>query len=119
MVQRPHVVQAIGQLHQDDPDVVHHRQQHLAEILGLPLLARRERNGAELGHPFDHVRDVGPEQLLDALDRRLGILDDVVQQTRGDRDDVELHVREQIGDLEGMDQVGLSGVADLPLVLVG
>ena len=50
MVQRPHVVQAIGELHQDDPDVVDHREQHLAEVLGLPLLARRELDRAQLGH---------------------------------------------------------------------
>ena len=42
VVQRPHVVQAVGELDQDDADVVDHRQQHLAEVLRLPLLARRE-----------------------------------------------------------------------------
>ena len=119
MVQRPHVVQPVGELHQDHADVVDHRQQHLAEVLRLPLLARRELNRAELGHPFDDVRDVGAEQLLDPLDRRLGVLDDVVEETGGDRDDVELHVREQVGDLERVHQVGLAGMADLSLVLEG
>ena len=42
VVQRPHVVQPVGELDEDDADVVHHRQEHLAEALGLPLLARRE-----------------------------------------------------------------------------
>ena len=119
VVQRPHVVEPIGELDQDDADVVHHRQQHLAEVLGLALLARRERNRAELGHPFDDVGDVGPEQLLDALDRRLRVLDDVVQQAGGDRHHVELHVGEQVGDLERVDEVGLARMADLSLVLEG
>ena len=35
----------------------------------------------------------------------------------GDRHDVELHVGEEVGDLERMNQVGLAGVADLPLML--
>ena len=35
MVERAHVVQAVGQLQQDDPDVIYHRQQHLAEVFGL------------------------------------------------------------------------------------
>jgi hypothetical protein len=65
------------------------------------------------------VRDVGAEQLLDPLDRRLGVLDDVVEQPGRHRHDVQLHVREQVGDLEGMDQVRLTRMADLPLVLVG
>ena len=69
--------------------------------------------------PFDHVRDVGAEQLLDALDRRLRVLDDVVEQAGGDGDHVELHVGEQIGDLERMDEVGLARMAHLSLVLEG
>ena len=37
-VQRAHVVQAIGELDEDDPDVLRHREQHLADVLGLLLL---------------------------------------------------------------------------------
>ena len=119
MVQRPHVVQAVGELDQDDADVVDHRQQHLAEVLRLALLARRELDRAELGHPFDDVGDVGAEQLPDPLDRRLGVLDDVVEQAGGDGDDVELHVGEQVGDLERMHEVGLARMPHLSLVLEG
>ncbi len=117
VVQRPHVVQSVGELDQDDADVIDHGQQHLAKILGLPLFARRELDGAELGDALDNVRDVGAEELLDALDRRLRVLDDVVEQAGGDRHDVELHVGEEIGHLERVDEVRLPGMADLSLVL--
>ena len=63
--------------------------------------------------------DVGAEQLLDPLDRGLGVLDDVVEQPGGDGDDVELHVGEQVGHLERVDEVGLARMADLSLVLEG
>ena len=116
-MERPHVVQAVGELHQDDADVVDHRQQHLAEVLGLALLARRERDGADLGHPFDDVRDLGAEQLLDPLDRRERVLDHVVKQPGGNRHGVELHVGEEVGDGEGVDQVRLARVTDLASVL--
>ena len=119
VVQRPHVVEPVGQLDQDHADVVDHRQQHLAEVLGLPLLARGELDRAELGDALDDVRDVGAEKLLDALDRRLRVLDDVVEQPGGDGDDVELHVGEEIGHLERMDEIRLAGMADLSLVLEG
>ena len=119
VVQRPHVVEPVGELHQDDPDVVHHGEQHLAEVLGLPLLARRERDRPQLGHPLDDVGDVGAEQLLDPLDRRLRVLDDVVEQAGGNRHDVELHVGEQVRDLERVHEVGLAGMAHLSLVLEG
>ncbi len=39
-VKRPHVVQAIPELHEDDADVIHHGQEHLSEVFGLALLAR-------------------------------------------------------------------------------
>ena len=119
MVECPHVVKAIGELHEDDADVVHHREQHLPEILGLPLFARRERNRADLGDAFDDVRDLGTEQLLDPLDRGQRVLDDVVQQPGGDGNGVELHVGEEVGHGQRMNQVGLAGVAHLAAVLEG
>ena len=119
VAERPHVVQAVGELDEDDADVVDHRQQHLAEVLGLPLLARRERDGADLGHALDDVGDFGAEQLLDALDGRQRVFDDVVEEAGGDGDGVELHVGEEVGDGEGMDQVGLARMADLSPVLEG
>ncbi len=50
---------------------------------------------------------------------RQRVLDDVVEQAGGDGDDVELHVGEEVGDLERVDEVGLAGMADLSLVLEG
>ena len=37
-VQRPHVVESVGELDEHDPDVLGHRQEHLADVLGLLLL---------------------------------------------------------------------------------
>ena len=110
-------MQPVGELHQDDADVVDHREQHLAEVLRLPLLAGRERDRAELRDPFDDVRDVRAEQLLDPIDGSVRVLDDVVEEAGGDGHDVQLHVRELVRHLQGMDQVGLAGVAHLSLVL--
>ena len=39
---RAHVVQAVGELDQDDPHVGGHRDHHLAVVLGLRLVARLE-----------------------------------------------------------------------------
>ena len=119
VVERPHVVEPVGELDEDDADVVDHREQHLAEVLRLPLLARRERDGADLGDPLDEVGDLGAEELLDALDGGQGVLDDVVEEAGRDGHDVELHVGEEVGDLERVDEVGLARVAHLSLVLAG
>jgi hypothetical protein len=54
-VHRAHVVQPVGELDEDDADVARHREQHLAERLGLRLLARREAKLVELGEAVDEV----------------------------------------------------------------
>ena len=76
-------------------------------------------DGADLGDALDDVGDFGAEQLLDALDGGQGVLDDVVEEAGGDGDGVELHVGQEVGDRERVDQVGLARVADLSPVLEG
>ena len=48
-----------------------------------------------------------------------GVFDHVVQQAGGDADGVELHVGEDVGHFQRVDQVRLAGMADLSLVLEG
>ena len=119
VMQRPHVVEPIRQLHEDDADVIHHRQQHLAEVLGLPFLARRERDRADLGDTLDDVRDLLAEQLLDPLRSRERVLDDIVEQPGGDSDHVELHVGQRVRDLERVYEIRLTRMAHLALVFEG
>jgi hypothetical protein len=59
------------------------------------------------------------EELADSFDGRLRVLDDVVQEAGGDGDDIEPHVGELIGDLERVDEVRLSRMPHLSLVLEG
>ena len=119
VVERAHVVQPVGQLDDDDADVVDHRQEHLAEVLGLALLARRKRDRADFGDALDDVGDFRAKQLLDALDGRQGVFDDVVEQPGGHGHHVQPHVGEEIGHFEGVDHIGLAGMAHLSLVLEG
>ena len=60
-----------------------------------------------------------PKSLADPLGRGERVLDDVVEQAGGDAHGVELHVGEDVGDLERMDEIRLAGMADLSLVLQG
>ena len=119
VVQRPHVVQPVGELDENHADVVDHRQQHLAEALRLALLARRELEGGQLGDALDHVRHLLPEQFPDLFDRVGGVLDNVVQEAGRDGDHVQPHVRQEVGDLQRVHQIRLAGSTDLSLVLVG
>ncbi len=78
VAERAHVVRSVGELHQDDADVARHGEDHLAEVLGLFLLARREVDLADLGHAVDERSDLRPEDLLDLLDARQRVFDGVV-----------------------------------------
>jgi len=51
VMQRAHVVEPIAQLDEDDTDVARHREQHLAKVFGLLLLARRVRSLPSLVTP--------------------------------------------------------------------
>ena len=64
-VDRAHVVQAIGELDQDDPDVRGHRDHHLAVVLSLRLVAGLERQAGQLRDAVDQAGDLLAEVLLD------------------------------------------------------
>ena len=61
VLDRPHVVEAVGELDQDDAHVLGHRDDHLAVVLGLRLLAAREADARQLGDALDEVRDLRAE----------------------------------------------------------
>ena len=78
--QRAHVVEPVGELDEDDADVLRHGQEHLADVLGLLLLVRQGAELGELGHAVDEARHVGPEALLEVAEVVVGVLGDVVEQ---------------------------------------
>jgi hypothetical protein len=119
VLERTHVVQAVGELDQDDADVLRHREQHLSEVLRLVLLAALELDLAELREARDQRLDLLAELLLELLRGGERVLDRVVQQAHRDRHGVEPHVGQDLGDRQRMAQVGLARQAHLPLVHLG
>ncbi|KAG0927116.1 hypothetical protein G6F32_012980 [Rhizopus arrhizus] len=61
--QRAHVVQAVGQLDEDDAHVARPRQQHLAEALGLLFSLGGEVQAVQLGQAIDQFSDFRAEFL--------------------------------------------------------
>ena len=90
VLDRAHVVQPVGELDQDHADVLGHRDDHLPVVLGLGLLARLELDARQLRDAVDELRDLVAELVANVVERRVGVLDDVVQQRGGDRLLVEL-----------------------------
>jgi len=65
MLERPHVVQAIGELDDDDARVLGDREQQLAVVLDLSLLRRPERPTRDLRQPIHDRRDLLTDLALD------------------------------------------------------
>ncbi len=108
-LQRAHVVQAVGELDEQHPHVVGDGEQELAEILALRGPLRDEVEPLDLGEAVDEGADLGAEGLVDLLQRRLGVLDRVVQHRRRDGGVVELQVGEDGRDFEGMAEEQVAG----------
>ena len=65
VLERAHVVQAVGELDEHHAHVGDHGQQHLANVFGLVLFAVGELDFVELGDTFDDVRDLLTESFGD------------------------------------------------------
>ena len=112
-------MEPVRQLDQDDPDVVHHGQEHLAKILRLPGFLGVEAELVDLGEPVDDVGNVPAEILFDLLQWNDRVLHDVVQQSDTDTTGVQLHVGQDIGHRQRMVEVRLTRFTGLSVVLVG
>ena len=100
--ERAHVVEAVGELDQDDPDVRGHRDHHLAVVLGLVLVAALERDPRELRDAVDQSGDRVAEELAHLVEARRRVLDRVVEERRAER----LRVQAKAGaDLRDLDRV--------------
>ena len=95
--ERAHVVEAVGQLDQDHPDVGGHRHHHLAVVLGLPLVAALEGDPGQLGDAVDQLGDLLAELGPDLLQAGAGVLDRVVEQGGAEGLGVEPHAGADLG----------------------
>ena len=115
--ERAHVVQPVGELDHQHPDVAAHRQHHLADGLGLGGLPVGDL--VELGHPVDHRGHLGAEVGGQLRHRVRGVLDRVVQQRRAQRGLGQAQLgqdrrhRQRVGDERIAALAGLAGVVVL------
>ncbi len=116
IAERVHVVQAVAELDQDDPDVGGHRDDHLAVVLGLLLLLGGEVHLGELGDAVDQHGDVVAELLPDPLQRGARVLHHVVQERGGDGAGVQLELRRVERRADGVVDVRLAALAALAAV---
>src|SRR5678816_1603249 len=102
VVESPHVVQAVGELDDDDARVFCDRKKELAIILDLPVLRRIEREMPDLRQAVDYLRDLGAEMRVDFGNGDIGVFDDVVNEPACDCYGVELQLRENLCDFDAV-----------------
>ena len=108
VMQRAHVVQPVGQLDQQHPQILAHRQQEFAQIFGGALLLAHRLDLGQLGHAIDQPGDIGAEQALHLLDSGEGIFHRIVQQGGDDRVLIELQLGHQARHLYRMAEIGVA-----------
>jgi hypothetical protein len=100
-----HVVEPVGQLDDQHPDVAGHGDDHLADDLGLGRLPALEADAVQLAEPVGDLGHLGPELLADLLQRQQALLERVVQQGGLDRHGVQAQVGHDRGHPQGVGQV--------------
>ena len=109
------IVQAVGQLDENDADILGHGHEHLAQILHLLLLLGVAQH-TKAGYAVHQLGDRGSEFVLNGLIVKLGILDAIMQQARADGVGIQPHFNDDLRDRHRMDDVRLSILAFLALV---
>ena len=105
---RAHVVQAVGELHDDDADVARHGEEHLAEVERLLLVHAAHLDVGELRHAVHEPGNRLAEQARHVGERDLGVLDRVMQERRTDHVAIHVELGQNDGDLNGMVDIELS-----------
>ena len=109
-----HVVQSVGQLDEDDPDVSGHGQHHFLEVFSLSLGSAAEFNLVQaadavhqLGH---HLAKTGADELLAGG----GVLDGVVKQGGNHALAVHAQLRKNVGNRQRVADIGFTAGPLLP-----
>ncbi len=110
------VVQPVGQLDDDDPDILGHGQQHLADVLRLLPLPGGKGDAPQLGDPVHQEGDLLAELLFDLVQGDVGVLHHVVEEGGNDGIGVHPQFHQDDGGADGVDDIGLPGAAQRPLM---
>ena len=116
MPYRPHVVQAVGELHKENAGVVVRRFKKFSQILRLTAFIL-EAQHFELRDAFHQPRRLAAEDLLYLAVARLGVLKSVMQKRRGDHDVVKLLINQIFGDRDRVAEIRLAGPSQLAAML--
>ena len=104
-------MKTVGELHQDDANVIDHGEEHLANVFGLTSLGGHQIDAADFRGALDDASHIWAEHFRDLLHGNSGVFDDIVEQGGAKRGDVELHVDQNVSDGERVREVRFARLA--------
>ena len=111
--QRPHVVETVGKLHENHPNVPRHGEKHFAKTLGLGDFVGGKAKFVEFRYAVHKFRHLNAEALGHLLLAQRRVFEDVVHETRLNRGGVELPGGENRRDRNRVRDVGFARFAEL------
>ena len=84
-------MQPVGDLHENNPQVLRHRHGHLLEVLRLRFCAAREGHLVELAHAIHKLGDAAAELRFDCGFGNAGVFDDIVKHRRHETLRIHMH----------------------------
>src|SRR5260221_7655162 len=118
-LQRTHVVQTVGQLHHHHADVLHHGQKHLADVFRLARFRGHHVQAADFGDALDELSDLTAKAFLEARNGKLGVFDNVMQQSGRQCGGVHADVGQDVRHFQEMGNIGVARCAELVVVAFG
>ena len=104
------IVQAVGQLDEDNADVLGHRHEHFTQIFKLLLLLGIAQH-TQSGNAVYQLGNRSAELILNFAIAERGVLDAVVQQAGTDRVGIQPHLHDDFSHRDRMDDVGFAVAA--------
>jgi len=105
-------VQAVGKLDHHNANVLHHGQQHLANVFRLARFRRHHVQAADFGDTFDKLSHLASKAFLETRKGKLGVFNDVVEQGRRERGGVHADIGQNVGHFQEMRDVGIARSAE-------
>ena len=121
-------MEPICQLDDNNADILCHGHKHLADTLGLGAAIgdiffctafRDEVYACQFGDAVHQSRNLGAESLLQLLLGKVTVFNDIVEKGGGKRSGILFEIGKVEGCAEGVLNVGLTGHANLTIVLGG
>ncbi len=112
-------MQAIGQLDQDNANVLCHRQHHLAKVFSLRLGLVLEIDLCQLGNTIDQFSNILAKGMLELFLCGWCIFNDIMQYGGHDSLVVHAHLSQDLGGCNGVGDIGFTSQAALPIMGFG